>query len=292
MTAYVFPGQGSQFAGMGREEFDSNELAKELIQRADEVLGYKLSDVMFNGSDDDLKQTRITQPAIFLHSIMRAKLLGDNFNPSCVAGHSLGEYSALVASGAMGFEDGLKLVKERAEAMQEACEMTPGTMAAIVGLEDNVVEDMCNSIDGVVVAANYNTPGQLVISGEVEAVKLAAEKLSEAGARRAIVLEVGGAFHSPLMAPAGERLQSAIEQTEFSAPSVPVYQNVSATAERDPDVIKKNLVAQLTSPVRWTQTMRQMIEDGTNQFVEVGGKGRILAGMVKRLDRSIPTESI
>lgn len=277
---------------MGKEEYDSNPSAKNLIEQANDILGYRLSDVMFDGSDEDLKQTRITQPAIYLHSVMRTRLLGDDFRPDLVAGHSLGEFSALTAAGALTFEDGLKLVYERAEAMQEACEKEAGTMAAIVGLDDEVIEEVCAGVDGVVVAANYNTPGQLVISGAVPAVEAAAGKLTEAGARRAIMLEVGGAFHSPLMAPAGERLKAAIDAVPFQAPACPVYQNVSARGETDPETIKTQLIKQLTSPVRWTQTMQQMIADGTEIFIEVGGKGRILSGLVRRLDRQMATESV
>lgn len=292
MIAYVFPGQGSQFAGMGKEEYDSNPAARTLIESANDILGYRLSDVMFEGSEEDLKETRITQPAIYLHSLVRKELLGDNFNPDLVAGHSLGEFSALTAAGALSFEDGLRLVYERAEAMQEACESVPGTMAAVVGLEDDVIEKVCSEMDGVVVPANYNTPGQLVISGEVAAVEAAAAKLTELGARRAIVLEVGGAFHSPLMAPAQDRLKKAIESVTFNAPAVPVYQNVSAKAETDPASIKEQLIKQLTSPVRWTQTMQQMVNDGIDGYVEVGGKGRILCGLMRRLNRDISTESV
>jgi len=292
MKAYVFPGQGSQFSGMGKEEYDSNPAAKELVEEANDILGYRLSDVMFDGTDDDLKQTRITQPAIYVHSLVRKALLGDQFKPDVVAGHSLGEFSALTAAGALSFHDGLKLVFERAEAMQEACEKVPGTMAAVVGLEDDVIEKVCTETDGIVVAANYNTPGQLVISGEVAAIEAAVQSLTDAGARRAIILEVGGAFHSPLMAPAQERLKRAIESVEFKAPAVPVYQNVSAKGEKDPEVIKSQLIQQLTSPVRWTQTMKQMLEDGVDNYIEVGGKGRILCGLMRRLNREIETESI
>ena len=292
MRAYVYPGQGSQFEGMGKEEYESNAEARALIDQANEILGYNLSEVMFDGSEEDLKQTRITQPAIYVHSLIRTKMLGDSFKPDVVAGHSLGEFSALTAAGALSFEEGLKLVFERAEAMQEACEHEPGTMAAIVGLEDDVIERICGEIEGIVVPANYNTPGQLVISGAVPAVEEAAAKLTEAGAKRAIVLQVGGAFHSPLMAPARDRLQRAIEAVEFRNPSCPVYQNVSARGETDPAVIKDQLIQQLTSPVRWTQTMKHMIADGVSAFTEVGGKGRILSGMVRRLDRQIETESV
>ncbi len=292
MKAYIFPGQGSQFPGMGKEEYESLDMAKEMIDQANDVLGYRLSDVMFDGTADDLKETRITQPAIYVHSVMRARMLGSDFKPDVVAGHSLGEYSALTAAGALSFEDGLKLVFERAEAMQEACEKEAGTMAAIVGLEDEVIETVCAKVGGVVVAANYNCPGQLVISGAVPAVEDAVKALTEAGAKRAILLEVGGAFHSPLMAPAQERLQQAIEKVNISTPICPIYQNVSASPTSDSDVIKRQLIEQLTSPVRWTQTMQKMIGDGVDGFVEVGGKGRILSGLVRRLDRQLATESV
>ncbi|RLD20707.1 MAG: [acyl-carrier-protein] S-malonyltransferase [Bacteroidetes bacterium] len=292
MKAYVFPGQGSQFPGMGKEEYESQALAKEMIDQANDVLGYRLSDVMFEGTADDLKETRITQPAIYVHSVMRARMLGSEFKPDVVAGHSLGEYSALTAAGALSFEDGLRLVYERAEAMQEACEKEAGTMAAIVGLEDEVIETVCAEVDGVVVAANYNCPGQLVISGAFPAVEEAVQALTDAGARRAILLEVGGAFHSPLMAPAQERLQKAIEEVKILTPICPIYQNVSALATTDTDTIKRLLIEQLTSPVRWTQTMQKMIADGVDGFVEVGGKGRILSGLVRRLDRQLATESV
>ena len=292
MKAYIFPGQGSQFSGMGKEEYESQTLAKEMIDQADDVLGYRLSDVMFEGTADDLKETRITQPAIYVHSVMRARMLGSEFKPDVVAGHSLGEYSALTAAGALSFEDGLRLVYERAEAMQEACEKEAGTMAAIVGLEDEVIETICAKVGGVVVAANYNCPGQLVISGAVPAVEEAVHALSQAGAKRAILLEVGGAFHSPLMAPAQERLQQAIEKVNISTPICPIYQNASASPTSDPDTIKRLLIEQLTSPVRWTQIMQQMIGDGVDGFVEVGGKGRILSGLVRRLDRQLATEIV
>ena len=292
MKAYIFPGKGSQFSGMGKEEYESQALAKEMIDQADDVLGYRLSDVMFEGTADDLKETRITQPAIYVHSVMRARMLGSEFKPDVVAGHSLGEYSALTAAGALSFEDGLRLVYERAEAMQEACEKEAGTMAAIVGLEDEVIETICAKVGGIVVAANYNCPGQLVISGAVPAVEEAVHALSQAGAKRAILLEVGGAFHSPLMAPAQERLQQAIEKVNISTPICPIYQNASASPTSDPDTIKRLLIEQLTSPVRWTQIMQQMIGDGVDGFVEVGGKGRILSGLVRRLDRQLATEIV
>ena len=290
MKAYVFPGQGAQFSGMGKDLYDSSDVAKEMFEKANEILGFDIMKIMFEGTDEELKQTKVTQPAIFLHSTILAACLGDSFKPNMTAGHSLGEFSALVASGAMTFEDGLKLVSKRALAMQEACEKEPSTMAAILGLEDEVVEDVCASIDGVVVAANYNCPGQLVISGAVPAVEEACVKLTEAGARRALVLPVGGAFHSPLMEPAREELAKAIEATEIKAPICPVYQNVVAAGVTDPTEIKKNLVKQLTAPVRWTQTMNQMIADGAQEVVEVG-PGKVLQGLFKKVDRSFPTSS-
>lgn len=292
MKAYLYPGQGSQFPGMGKEEFDSSPLVKAMVEQADDLLGYHLSDVMFNGSEEDLKQTRITQPAIFLHSLLRTRMLGDAFAPDCVAGHSLGEFSALTAVGALSFEDGLRLVHERAEAMQAACEVTESTMAAIVGLDDEIVEEVCAGIDDVVVPANYNCPGQLVISGSVPGIQAAVDRLTEAGARRAIVLAVGGAFHSPLMAPARERLALAIDAVEIRPPACPVYQNVSATPETDPGRIKAQLVEQLTAPVRWTQTMQRMIADGVQSFTEVGGRGGVLTGLVRRIDRTLPAETV
>ncbi len=290
MKAYVFPGQGAQFVGMGQDLYDNSAAAKALFEQANEILGFNIKDMMFAGTAEELKQTKVTQPAIFLHSVILAKTLGDAFQPEAVAGHSLGEFSALVAAGAMSFEDGLKLVSQRAQAMQKACEMKPSTMAAVLGLEDAVVENICNEIDGVVVAANYNCPGQLVISGEVAAIEAACEKMKEAGARRALVLPVGGAFHSPLMEPAREELAAAIAATPFTAPSCPIYQNVTASAITDPETIKSNLIAQLTAPVRWTQTVKQMLEDGVSSFTEVG-PGKVLQGLVKKVDRSIPTES-
>lgn len=290
MKAYVFPGQGSQFVGMGKDLFDQHSLAKEMFQQADEILGFSISKEMFEGTDESLKQTKVTQPAIFLHSVVMAKVLGNDFKPDMVAGHSLGEISALVAAGAMDFEDGLKLVSERALAMQDACEAEPSTMAAILGLEDNVVEEICGKIDGVVVPANYNCPGQLVISGSVRAVDIACEKLTEAGAKRAMVLPVGGAFHSPLMQPAGERLAKAIDTTEFKSPICPVYQNVTAKPTTDPEVIKQNLKDQLTGSVRWTQIMQNMIADGCSEAIEVG-PGRALQGMFKKVDRAFPVSS-
>lgn len=290
--AYIFPGQGSQFEGMGKDQYENSKLAKKLYEKANEILGYRITDVMFDGSAEDLKQTKITQPAVFLQSVIAAKMAGEAFQPTFVAGHSLGEFSALVAAGAMSFEDGLKLVQQRALAMQKACEAVEGTMAAVLGLEDEIVEKTCDEIEETVVAANYNCPGQLVVSGSKKGIELAVEKLTAAGARRAIVLPVGGAFHSPLMMPAQEELQAAIEATKFSAPICPVYQNVSAKPETDPATIQKNLVAQLTAPVRWTQTMLNMIADGNEEFVEVGGTGKTLTGMVKKVDRKFPTSKI
>lgn len=291
MKAYVFPGQGAQFPGMGKDLYENSELAKELFDKANEILGLSITDLMFEGTDEDLRQTKVTQPAIFLHSVILAKTLGEDFKPEMVAGHSLGEFSALVANGALAFEDGLKLVSQRAMAMQKACEAAPSTMAAIIGLEDKVVEDVCESIDDVVVAANYNCPGQLVISGSMKGIELACEKLKEAGAKRALPLKVGGAFHSPLMEPARAELAEAIENTNFNTPACPVYQNVNAQAVTDPKEIKKNLVAQLTSPVRWTQTMINMIEAGATSFTEVG-PGKVLQGLVKKVDRKMETVGI
>jgi [acyl-carrier-protein] S-malonyltransferase len=290
MKAYVFPGQGAQFVGMGKDLYESSELAKELFEKANDILGFRITDIMFNGTDEELKQTKVTQPAIFLHSTIMAKVLGDSFRPEMVAGHSLGEFSALVANKTLSFEDGLKLVFKRAMAMQKACEKTPSTMAAILGLDDEIVEKVCAEIDGVVVPANYNCPGQLVISGEIEAVNKACEKLKEAGAKRALILQVGGAFHSPLMEPAREELEEAINATAFSKPVCPVYQNVTATAVIEPEEIKKNLIAQLTAPVRWTQTMKQMLADGATEVIEVG-PGKVLQGLFKKVDRNIPTQS-
>ena len=289
MKAYIFPGQGAQFEGMGKDLYESSDLAKNLFQQADDILGFKISDIMFEGSADDLKQTKVTQPAIFLHSIVTARLKEDEFKPDVVAGHSLGEFSALTAIGVLSFEDGLRLVQQRAMAMQKACEAVEGTMAAILGLEDAVVEEVCAGIDAIVVPANYNCPGQLVISGSVPGVKAAVEALQQAGAKRAILLPVGGAFHSPLMEPAKAELQSAIEQTTFNAVDTPVYQNVSAVGVTAPDQIKANLIAQLTAPVRWTQSLLQMLDDGVTEFIEVGGKGKVLQGMVKKVNRRIPT---
>jgi [acyl-carrier-protein] S-malonyltransferase len=290
MQATVFPGQGSQFSGMGKDLFDASAEARARFQEANEILGFHLSDIMFNGSDADLKQTKVTQPAIFTHSVILAELLGDTFQPGMAAGHSLGEFSALVACGAMNFSDGLKLVSARAQAMQKACEAEPSTMAAILGLDDDVVETACAEQDGIVVAANYNCPGQLVISGQIPAVEAACEVLKEKGARRALLLPVGGAFHSPLMEPAREELAAAIEATNIVAPRCPVYQNVSAQGESDPATIKNNLVAQLTAPVRWTQTMHAMIADGATSVLEVG-PGKVLQGLFKKVDRGFETAS-
>ena len=289
--AFVFPGQGAQFVGMGKDMYENSELAKELFEKANEVLGFRITDLMFEGTDEDLRQTKVTQPAIFLHSVILTKAYADKFTPSMVAGHSLGEFSALVAAGALDFEDGLKLVYKRALAMQKACEAVPSTMAAVIGLADEKVEEICASIDGVVVPANYNCPGQLVISGSHEAIDAACEKLSEAGARRALKLPVGGAFHSPLMDPAKEELAAAIEQTTFKTPICPVYQNVSTKAETDPEVIKKNLVAQLTAPVKWTQSVQNMVADGMEQLVECG-PGAVLQGLMKKINKEIPATSI
>lgn len=290
MKGYVFPGQGAQFSGMGKDLYDNSDKAKQLFNKANDILGFDITKIMFEGSDEELKQTKVTQPAIFLHSTILAAVLGDEFKPNMVAGHSLGELSALVANGTLAFEDGLKLVYKRALAMQEACEKEPSTMAAILGLEDAVVEEVCSTIDGVVVAANYNCPGQLVISGAIEAIDKACELATEKGAKRALKLPVGGAFHSPLMEPAREELAKAIEETKFNKPSCPVYQNVTATAISNPEEIKKNLMAQLTAPVRWTQTMNQMITDGCAEIVEVG-PGKVLQGLFKKVDRKFPTSS-
>ena len=289
MKAYVFPGQGAQFSGMGKDLYENSTIAKELFDKANEILGFNITSIMFEGSAEDLKQTKVTQPAVFLHSVILAKTLTD-FKPEMVAGHSLGEISALVANETLDFESGLKLVYKRALAMQAACEANPSTMAAILGLEDEVVEKACAEIDGIVVAANYNCPGQLVISGEIEAVNLACEKLKELGAKRALVLPVGGAFHSPLMKPAEEELAKAIEETTFNTPICPVYQNVTTTAVTDPAEIKKNLIAQLTAPVKWTQSVQNMITDGATEFIEVG-PGNTLQGLVKKINREVSTSS-
>ena len=290
MKAYVFPGQGAQFTGMGKDLYENSELAKELFERANEILGFRITDIMFEGTAEELKETKVTQPAVFLHSVILAKTLGEDFKPEMVAGHSLGEFSALVANGALSFEDGLKLVSQRAIAMQKACEIKPSTMAAVLGLEDKIVEDVCASIDGVVVAANYNCPGQLVISGSTSAVEQACEAMKAAGAKRALILPVGGAFHSPMMEPAREELATAIENTTFSTPVCPVYQNVPATAVSSADEIKKNLIIQLTAPVKWTQSVQQMIADGATSFTEVG-PGKVLVGLVNKIDRSVETFS-
>jgi [acyl-carrier-protein] S-malonyltransferase len=290
MKAYIFPGQGAQFSGMGLALYESSELAQELFEKANKILKFSITDVMFQGTDEELKQTKVTQPAIFLHSVILAKTLGEAFQPQMVAGHSLGEFSALVASGALSFEDGLQLVYQRALAMQKACELQESTMAAVLGLEDVIVEEVCASIDGVVVAANYNCPGQLVISGEVKAIDAACEKLLEKGARRALKLPVGGAFHSPLMEPAREELAAAIAKTVFNKPMCPVYQNAVAKAVIEPEMIKANLIAQLTAPVKWTQSIQQMITDGATEFIEVG-PGNVLQGLVRKIDRSVSAAS-
>ena len=290
MKAYVFPGQGAQFVGMGKDLYDNSPVAKELFEKANEILGFRITDLMFAGTDEDLRQTKVTQPAIFLHSVILAKTLGDDFKPEMTAGHSLGEFSALVASGALSFEDGLVLVSKRAMAMQKACEAEPSTMAAIVGLEDNIVEEVCRSIDDIVVAANYNCPGQLVISGSFAGIDKACEVLKEKGAKRALKLPVGGAFHSPLMEPAREELAAAIESTKFNNPICPIYQNVTASAVTEATEIKKNLVAQLTAPVKWTQTAQNMIAAGASSFTEVG-PGKVLQGLIKKVDRAMEVSS-
>jgi [acyl-carrier-protein] S-malonyltransferase len=290
MKAYVFPGQGAQFVGMGKELYEQSEIAKELFEKANEILGFRITDVMFNGTDEDLKETKVTQPAIFLHSVILAKVLGESFTPEMVAGHSLGEFSALVAAGALSFEDGLRLVAARANAMQKACEEQPSTMAAILGLEDQVVETICAQVNEVVVPANYNCPGQLVISGSIAGVDQACEKLTEAGARRALKLNVGGAFHSPLMESARAELQTAIENTDIQSPVCPIYQNIDAKPYTDPSAIKQNLIAQLTGAVRWTQTVQHMLADGATSFTEVG-PGNVLQGLVKKVDREVETAS-
>lgn len=289
-TAYVFPGQGAQFVGMGQDLYNLNEETKALFEKANDILGFRITDIMFSGTDEELKQTNVTQPAIFLHSVILAKALGDSFQPDMVAGHSLGEFSALVAAGALSFEDGLKLVSQRANAMQKACELQPSTMAAILGLEDAIVEEICAKVDDVVVAANYNCPGQLVISGSIEGVDKACALLTEAGAKRALKLNVGGAFHSPLMESAKVELQAAIEATDILSPRCPIYQNIDAQPQTEPAIIKQNLIAQLTGAVRWTQTVQNMLADGATAFVEVG-PGNVLQGLVKKVDRQIPTSA-
>ena len=286
MKAYVFPGQGAQFVGMGKDLYENNAEARDLFEKANDILGFRITDLMFNGTEDDLKKTSVTQPAVFLHSVILAKGLGEEFKPDMVAGHSLGEFSALVASGALSFEDGLKLVAARANAMQKACELKPSTMAAIIALADEKVEEICESVNGVVVCANYNCPGQLVISGEVEAIDAACAKATEAGAKRALKLKVGGAFHSPCMEPARAELAEAIERTEFHTPVCPVYQNVDALPHTDPAEIKANLVAQLTAPVRWTQTVRNMVADGATEFVELG-PCKVLQGLVAKIEKGM-----
>lgn len=289
MKAFVFPGQGAQFVGMGKDLYENNPVAKEMFEKANEILGFRITDLMFEGTDEDLRQTKVTQPAIFLHSVILAKTMGEEFDPSMVAGHSLGEFSALVAAGALSFEDGLRLVSARAQAMQKACEINPSTMAAVLALPDEKVEEICAEVPGTVVCANYNCPGQLVISGEVEAIDAACEKLLAAGAKRALKLKVGGGFHSPCMEPARAELAEAIERTEFHAPSVPVYQNVDAKPHTDPAEIKANLVAQLTAPVRWTQSVQNMVADGADAFIEVG-PGKVLQGLVSKIARGVATD--
>jgi len=284
MKAYIFPGQGAQFVGMGLDLYEKSAEAKALFEAANGILGFSITDIMFSGTDEDLKQTKVTQPAIFLHSVILSKVLGKNFAPQMVAGHSLGEFSALVANGTLSFEDGLQLVGKRAAAMQKACELQPGTMAAVLGLEDAKVEELCATIDGIVTPANYNCPGQLVISGELKAVEAACEKMKEAGAKKALILSVSGAFHSVLMKPAEEELAAAIEQTAFHKPLCPVYQNVTTTAVSDENAIKTNLIKQLTAPVKWTQSVQQMIADGATEFIEVG-PGKVLQGLVKKINK-------
>ena len=290
--AYVFPGQAAQFEGMGKDLYENSPLAKDFFEQANDILGYRISDIMFTGSAEDLKQTRVTQPSVFLHSVIKAKLAGETFQPDCVAGHSLGEFSALVVAGGMSFEDGLRLVQQRAMAMQKACEAEPSTMAAILGLPDEKIEEICAEIDDIVVPANYNCPGQLVISGSIAGVNEACERLKAAGAKRALVLPVGGAFHSPLMKPAEDELRAAIENTEIHEPSCWLYQNVDAGRHRTPSVIRENLIKQLTAPVRWTQIMRNMLEDGVTNVFEVGGNGKTLRGMFAQIDRNLVTEAI
>ena len=291
MRAYIFPGQGAQYSGMGLDLYNDSALAKDLFKIANDILGFEITNIMFSGSAEDLKQTKVTQPAIFLHSVILAKTLGNSFNPDMVAGHSLGEFSALVVNNTLSFEDGLKLVSARAQAMQKACDNNPGTMAAVLALEDTIVERVCKEIEGIVVAANYNCPGQLVISGEINTVNIACEKLKEKGARRALVLPVGGAFHSPLMEEAKQELENAINNTTFNKPSCPIYQNVTSFAVSDEMKIKENLISQLTSPVKWTQSIQKMIEDGGNDFIELG-PGKVLQGLVKKINGDVEASSI
>lgn len=288
MTAYVFPGQGAQFTGMGKDLYDNNPEAREMMEKANEILGFRITDLMFEGSEDDLKQTKVTQPAIFIHSVALAKSLGDDFKPDMVAGHSLGEFSALVAAGALSFEEGLKLVSARAHAMQKACEANPSTMAAVLALPDGKVEEICATVDDVVAPANYNCPGQVVISGTIAGIDAACAKMLEAGAKRALKLKVGGAFHSPLMQPAQEELAKAIAEAEFRTPVCPVYQNVDGKPHTDPEEIKANLIAQLTAPVRWTQDVEAMVADGADEFIELG-PGNVLQGLVKKIARGVAT---
>ena len=290
MNAYVFPGQGAQYVGMGKDLYDNYEEARTMFEKANEILGFRITDLMFEGTDEDLRQTNVTQPALFLHSVILARMMKDQFKPEMVAGHSLGEFSALVAANALSFEDGLKLVHKRALAMQKACENEPSTMAAIVGLDEETVENVLSEIDEIVVPANYNTNGQLAISGSKKGIDIACEKLKEAGAKRALPLNVGGAFHSPLMEPAREELAKAIADTQINKPICPVYQNVTAKAETEPEAIKENLVQQLTSPVKWTQTMKSMIADGMSSYTEVG-PGKVLQGLIKKIDRKMPAQS-